>query len=568
MDSEDETIAARDDHEIVLDAQPGLTRAQAFNLYLSHAFSTWNARGYEFAAILFTAAAYPDTLVAAALRMIVVYLAMIVFSSSVGHWVERSPNRLRTLVSTICCNRGSVILGSFFWLLILSQENLLNGETPDATSAKFALPRNDILKGFIFAVAVAFGIIERLSASGNLISMERDWIVTVAGPVGHPYDLTNLNAVMRRIDLVCKLISPILISIVISVTGSVRIGVLYTGFTSLISIPIELLCARRVWNGNVVLQAPKSVPPSEPVQHSTDAGEVSRIEIRSWPSKLRRYFKGLEMYFTSPVWMPSFALAMLHFNMLTWRATFITYLINIGYSLNVITIARAIGSIFEISSTIITPRGVVYLGKTSRRSTMSSDESEASLLHDETLRDEESADNTQTIIGLQRLGLWGMSGQLLNTIPVVLALWAISAQRDEATGQDFRTLIPRLLTDTGDHKAPLSVGWSVMLFSFLAFSRLGVWVYDLTTQQLTQTLVHRTQRSSFAGVENSVVNVFEVLGAGAAIAFPQVEQYRWLALASLISVMASWCMYAFWVRSQRSHLVHWEKLGSKFCGRS
>ncbi|KAI0387277.1 hypothetical protein F5Y04DRAFT_274136 [Hypomontagnella monticulosa] len=46
----------------------GLTRSQALNLYVSHAFSTWNARGYEFAAILFTAAAYPDTLVAAALR--------------------------------------------------------------------------------------------------------------------------------------------------------------------------------------------------------------------------------------------------------------------------------------------------------------------------------------------------------------------------------------------------------------------------------------------------------------------------------------------------------------------
>ncbi|KAL7628231.1 hypothetical protein AAE478_002430 [Parahypoxylon ruwenzoriense] len=45
-----------------------LTRSQTLNLYVSHAFSMWNARGYEFAAILFTAAAYPDTLVAAALR--------------------------------------------------------------------------------------------------------------------------------------------------------------------------------------------------------------------------------------------------------------------------------------------------------------------------------------------------------------------------------------------------------------------------------------------------------------------------------------------------------------------
>lgn len=140
----------------------------------------------------------------------------------------------------------------------------------------------------------------------------------------------------------------------------------------------------------------------------------------------------------------------------------------------------------------------------------------------------------------------------------MLALWAISAQRDQATGEDARTLIPRIFGDA----MSLNVGWSVILFSFLAFSRLGVWIYDLTTQQLTQTLVYKTQRSSFAGVENSVINVFEVLGAGAAIAFPKVEQYRWLALASLVSVAISWSMYAFWVRSQRGHLLHWEKLGS------
>lgn len=94
-----------DEHELNdgdISEQPssGLTRSQAWNLYVSHALSTWNARGYEFAAvgtmtlfiiiflkrekktlitpiirmkltmnqILFTAAAFPDTLVAAATR--------------------------------------------------------------------------------------------------------------------------------------------------------------------------------------------------------------------------------------------------------------------------------------------------------------------------------------------------------------------------------------------------------------------------------------------------------------------------------------------------------------------
>ncbi|KAI1492344.1 hypothetical protein F5X96DRAFT_627169, partial [Biscogniauxia mediterranea] len=61
------TASTFEEEEEVPLPRPGLTRSQAFNLYLSHAFSTWNARGYEFAAVLFTAAAYPNTLVAAAL---------------------------------------------------------------------------------------------------------------------------------------------------------------------------------------------------------------------------------------------------------------------------------------------------------------------------------------------------------------------------------------------------------------------------------------------------------------------------------------------------------------------
>ncbi|KAI1206426.1 Ferroporti-1 [Annulohypoxylon truncatum] len=522
-------------------ATTNLTRSQALNLYVSHAFSTWNARGYEFATILFTAAAYPDTLVAAALRMIIVYFAMILFSNSVGHWVQHSPDRLRTLLSTIICNRGSVIIGSFFWILILSQEDLVGRE------AIFVLPKNTLLKGLGFAIAVTFGIVERLSSSGNLISMERDWVVTVAAPAGSPYNLTHLNAVMRRIDLVCKLISPILIAAVISALGSIRLGVVFTGLTSLVCIPIEVFSARRVWSGSPLLQAPRAMPPSQPTTTQTTPS--------SWIARIH----GFELYFNTTVWVPSVALALLHFNMLTWRATFTTYLINAGYSLNIITLARAIGSLFEITSTVITPRGIEYMGKahhhTNSSSTDEDDEAGVGLI------DSHYGGNgdVETLIGLQRVGLWGMSWQLVNTFPVVLALWAISTQRDET--ESLLTLARRIISE----QASPSVGWSIVLFSFLAFSRLGVWVFDLTTQQLTQTLVPEHQRSSFAGTENSVVNIFELLGAGAAIAFPRTEQYKWLALASIVTVIVSWIMYAFWVRQQRGHLVHWEKLAQGFC---
>ncbi|KAH9908683.1 Ferroporti-1 [Xylariomycetidae sp. FL2044] len=496
--------------------------------------------------------------------MIIIYLAMVLLSSSVGAWVEASPDRLRTLLSTILCNRGAVVLGSVFWLLILSQEedqegslDLSAASSRDSSAGSYS----PVLKALGFAAALALGIIERLSASANVISMERDWVVAVAASPGEGrYDLTHLNAVMRRIDLVCKLIAPVVVAAVISALGSVRVGVVFTGLTSLLSFPIETLSARRVWRSSRRLQKPRLVVARE----SLAGGESSNSGVmrRNWGMRLQGYFRGFALYFNTTVWIPSVALSLLHFNMLTWRATFITYLINVGYSLNTITIARAVGSLFEISSTVITPRGIVYLGKKAQIRSLAAgggDEAAVGLMdgspaEDQQQQQQESRD-VRTLIGLQRLGLWGITWQTLNTIPVVLSIYALSttttapnsptpAHHPEAAGGGASSLTA---------SNPLT---TFVLFAFLSLSRLGVWVFDLTTQQLTQTLVPPTRRAAFAGAENAITNVFELLGAAAAIAFPRAEQYRGLAAASLATVVGSWGLYAAWVRRERGHLVH------------
>ncbi len=55
MESDDEQIELLDDgsagQQSTDVARQPLTKGQAMNLYISHAFSTWNARGYEFATV-------------------------------------------------------------------------------------------------------------------------------------------------------------------------------------------------------------------------------------------------------------------------------------------------------------------------------------------------------------------------------------------------------------------------------------------------------------------------------------------------------------------------------------
>ncbi len=102
---------------------------------------------------------------------------------------------------------------------------------------------------------------------------------------------------------------------------------------------------------------------------------------------------------------------------------------------------------------------------------------------------------------------------------------------------------------------------AAMLFLFLSISRLGLWVFDLTTQEVTQSRVTPAQRSSFAGTEMAFVSLFELSQWVFATVFPRPEQFRYLAAGSLAAVGCSLVMYSTWVRRQRGHLVHWEKLG-------
>ncbi|KAH8808206.1 hypothetical protein F5884DRAFT_675419 [Xylogone sp. PMI_703] len=526
-----------------------MSRAQAFGLYTSHFLSTWNARGYEFAAIIFTAAAYPDTLTAVSIRGIVRTLSSILLSSTVGRAIDRAPNRLKTLLTTITVNRASVICASVFWFFIV-QQNKYDESLPLFNNDSGLPP---LVKGLFFSFILVMGILEALSGNANMLSMERDWVVAVAAPDGQVYDLTHLNSAMRRIDLVCKLVAPILISTIISMT-SVKIGVLVVGGMSAASWSIEILCAKRVWDTNPRLRIPKAVDHDLSDQDtSRSIGSINRGFMGAISQVLEAYLRDFKNYFSSIVWIPSIALAFLYISALSYSAIFITYLLNVGISLDIITIARAAGSLIEISSTVVTPVGVHYLAKARHHHRRhhrgaNNEEASASLMGHTLAGQSESEGSTET--GLERLGLWGLSWQLANLAPVVCLLWSMAP---EPNGQSFISSV--FISQSSQTFSIIS------LFFFLSLSRLGLWVYDLTTQQLTQTMTPPSQRSSFTGVEQSFSALFELTQNIVAIILHRPEDFMLIAAGSWLAVLISTLAYAGWVWKMRGHLVHWEKIG-------
>lgn len=301
---------------------------------------------------------------------------------------------------TITANRLTVILACLGWWILVE-----DGETTPEGQKRGILETVNA-KYMVFGITILLGIGEKLSGTGNMISMERDWVPLLASEEDHAvYTLTHLNAVMRRIDLICKLIAPLVISVVITLT-STRIGASVVAGMSATSWGIEMWCARRVWNTCPQLKALKVV---DSRRERSDRRASSRWWIvRLWHSQSAQ----LRDYFFTGVWIPSMCLSMLHISVLTYSATFITYLLNAGFSLLLITIARTLSSIVEVSSTFIAPIGVKRLAVPVKGERGTDEEEEAPFIDEQ----DGGAVEREHGVGLERSGLWGISLQLSSLV--------------------------------------------------------------------------------------------------------------------------------------------------------
>ncbi|RYP08038.1 hypothetical protein DL765_008932 [Monosporascus sp. GIB2] len=163
------------------------------HLYISHFLSTWNSRLFEFAAVLFLASIFPDTLLPMSVYALVRSGAAILFAQPIGSMIDKG-NRLTVVRISIVGQRLAVAAScGLFWVLELQGDNI-KGQ----------------LKTGLFGLTVILACAEKLCSVLNLVSVERDWVVVITE--GNEPARRVLNARIRRIDLCCKLLGPLVIS--------------------------------------------------------------------------------------------------------------------------------------------------------------------------------------------------------------------------------------------------------------------------------------------------------------------------------------------------------------------
>merc|ERR1719500_1037622 len=104
---------------------------------------------------------------------------------------------------------------------------------------------------------------------------------------------------------------------------------------------------------------------------------------------------------------------------------------------------------------------------------------------------------------------------------------------------------------------------SVIVFlSGIILARFGLWVVDLTVNQLLQEKVEEEVRGVVNGVQESLNNTLDLAKCILVIMLPAEETFGLLIIASFTSVSLGWLLYALYSRQQRGHLFHFRRLAA------
>lgn len=134
-------------------------RSLGLRLYISHFLSTWNSRVFEFGAALFLTSIFPGTLLPVSIYSLVRNAGYIIFAQPVGNWINKG-NRLNLIRASIIGQRVPVAASCALLLVLLLKKDELGSRKNSG----------------VFAVIVFLSVVEKLSATMNLISVERDWV--------------------------------------------------------------------------------------------------------------------------------------------------------------------------------------------------------------------------------------------------------------------------------------------------------------------------------------------------------------------------------------------------------
>jgi len=485
-------------------------KGNPWRVYSAHALSTWGDNMWWFAGGCYMLELHKEDLRLTATYGLVIAASVILFGASVGRCIDKT-RRLTAARVFLTIQNTAVSLCALLLAGFISYKS-------DLAESHLGWVTVAVSVGAIILASVA-----RLASSGTNIIIQKDWIVVIAA--GDTDRLAKMNSILRTIELTTYMLAPAAAGQLFTFLGFGFTGVFIAGW-NIVSVCLEYLLLASIYTKYPALSSARS--------KGLDAEEEDAEEDRSAGNPLREAYAGWQTYLHHPVMKAGVGLACLYMTVLGFDN--ITY----GYCLMQGVPHAALGVLVGISALVGVAGSLTYPVLRSR-------------------------------VGIERTGLIGMF------LLVSCSSLAVVSAFLPGSPMDLALLSGSIAKQEGNYTVGLEMtserSWtepefwrsyaSVLLFlTGIILARFGLWVVDLTINQLLQEKVAEDVRGVVNGVQDSLNNTLDLLKCILVIILPAEQTFALLIFASFISVNFGWLMYALYSRSQRGHLFHFSRLVS------
>ena len=543
-------------------------------LYTSALLSAWGDRMWEFAVSLFMMDVGHNSLMLISIYGVTTEVAGVFLGPYVGRVVDRTP-RLSLARSALVIQNLSVAGCAAILFLIMSlyvelqcipggatagsaANNATGGDlcAAEAAPASGSAAQQDDsnsstgsmrweLVVLVLAV-IALGIVSNLASSALKVAVQKDWAVVVADSHAAPTDdssavLAGMNAMIRRIDLTCKVVAPIAVGFIYSYACA-PFAAAFLAVWNVASVFVEYFLLRRVYletpalahRGGTKAAAYAAVGADETdldadanADPEANAGAASAVAIASatcfgddsidddddddddgggggadddnhhpdssftggsMVEQIRHFFaelsSGWGIYLRQSSLRPAFALALLYMNVLSFGILMVGYLKAEGLSEGYIGLGKGLMAAFGITSTF------AYSWHAKRFS-------------------------------IEVTALRAIIAQAVCLLPCVFAMF-----------------IQDLWTSAG------------LLVAGVVVSRIGLWSFDMSVTQIQQETVPEHERGTVGVVQNSVQQLMYLLHYAQGIIWHCPGEFKWLVFTSYGGVIAAMVLYATYHRKE------------------
>ncbi|KAF8725064.1 Ferroportin1 (FPN1), partial [Rhizoctonia solani] len=452
---------------------------------------------------------FVNTLLPASMYGFITTFTGILFSGAVGHQIDIRA-RLPTIRTCIATQKlfASMCYGLF--LILFTRSSTLDSN----------------IRRLFLAFIITCGCGLKLATVGMNVCVERDWVMAIAASARTPHgsragspaseinrgsvspptrSVDHADRVLLELNTTLRridLISKLVAPLFVSLLTS-TIGYMLSAVV-LLSMSLATAIFEILLVGITYKRFPILAVPRPLYTEVPIKLSVKGIiqEARAW---IKHQVLDWNEFIHHPIFLSSLSIALLYFNVLSFGSPFIAYLKNeTSFSDPLIAGMRGLCVITGLFGTFAMP----WLEKR---------------------------------IGLIRTGSWAIWSEALSLVPTVVCLFVGIDQRQRPVWN------------------------SILLFAGMAFSRIGLWSFDLTQlTQLQKALAHHPRQNTLSALQYSLQNIFDLGHYGLTWGWNRPTEFKYAAVVSLGATFVAALVYVVgYARPQRGHLFHFDKLRSQ-----